>query len=205
MYTTRKVRVQGNLDLLRDCPYRAATIIGSRKAHPRAERLAANVAQFLARKGWVIVSGLAPGVDLAAHRATVKAGGKTIAVLGEGLCAISRNADMASEILQAHGLLVSTVPDHQAATRASLMDRNWLTVGLARVVIVVQADQPSGSLDAALKALQLESSFPLARTRSQSLIWVRAGDLGSWSEPGCVACPATQPKHSPIRLGALFS
>jgi len=152
---TRQVRVQGNLDLFRDCPYRAAAIIGSRKAHPRAERLAANVAQFLARKGWVIVSGLAPGIDLAAHRATVNAGGKTIAVLGEGLCAISRNADMASEILQAHGLLVSTVPDRQAATRASLMDRNWLVVGLARVVVVVQADQPSGSLDAALKALQL--------------------------------------------------
>jgi DNA processing protein len=132
----------------------AVAIVGSRAASPVSRDTATRIAADLAAHGIVVVSGLARGVDSAAHRGALTAG-RTVAVLGSGVDRIypPEHADLASEIAKA-GLVVSEYPPGTPPLPFHFPMRNRLISGLSRAVVVIEATEKSGSLITAGCALE---------------------------------------------------
>ncbi|MGQ9684494.1 MAG: DNA-processing protein DprA, partial [Anaerolineae bacterium] len=126
----------------------AVAIVGTRTPSDRAISQAEELAAALAGRGVTIVSGLALGIDTAAHRGALRAGGRTIAVPGSGLGAIHpvSNRPLAEQIARA-GALLSELPPLARPSGPSLMARDRIVSGLSRVLIVVEAAEESGSVD----------------------------------------------------------
>ena len=105
-----------------------------------------------------IVSGLALGVDAAAHQGALEAGGCTVAVLGTGVDVIypSAHFDMAARITASGGALVSQFPDGTKPQRGNFPRRNWTLAALSDAVVVVEAAEGSGALITAEAALSLD-------------------------------------------------
>jgi DNA processing protein len=130
-------------------------IVGSRAATPYALEVAARLGAELADRGMLVVSGLARGADGSAHRGCLEAGGTTLAVLGSGPDVIypSEHRDLAASIGKAgalvseHGPGVPPLPDHFPL-------RNRLISGISLAVVVVEANEKSGSLITARYALE---------------------------------------------------
>lgn len=143
--------VRGRVDLL-NAP--AIGIVGSRNATLQGVRDAEAFATALSDAGFAVVSGLALGIDAAAHRGGLAGRGSSIAVLGTGPDRIypRRNADLAHS-LAASGCLVSEFPLGTPPDAGNFPRRNRLISGLARGVLVVEAALPSGSLTTAKYAL----------------------------------------------------
>jgi DNA processing protein len=142
---------RGTLDA---CDAPAVAIVGSRAASAVALETAAQLAVDLVARGVVVVSGLARGVDSAAHRGALTAG-RTIAVLGSGLDRIypREHAALAREIAQ-DGLVVSEYPPGTPPLAFHFPMRNRLISGLSRAVVVIEASEQSGSLITAACALE---------------------------------------------------
>lgn len=136
--------VRGNPALLRT---RGLAMVGSRNATPQGQQTAESFARALAGTGLVIISGLALGIDAAAHRGALAVGGQTVAVIGTGADRIypARNRDLAIAIAE-HGAIVSEFPLGTPAIAANFPRRNRIISGLARGVLVVEAAPESGSL-----------------------------------------------------------
>lgn len=132
----------------------AVAIVGSRAATPQGEGHARDFAQALAAAGWVVVSGLARGIDAAAHQGALQAGA-TWAVLGCGLDAPypAAHRPLAAEIA-ACGLLISEHPPGTPPLAAHFPARNRLIAGLSQGCLVVEAALQSGSLITARLALE---------------------------------------------------
>ena len=142
---------RGALDSL-DRP--AVALVGSRAASPAALETAARLAEDLASRGLVVVSGLARGVDSAAHRGALAAG-QTIAVLGSGLDRVypAEHGGLAEEIAR-RGLVVSEFPPGAPPLAFHFPMRNRLISALSRAVVVIEASDRSGSLITAACALE---------------------------------------------------
>jgi DNA processing protein len=125
----------------------ALAIVGSRNASAQGERNAESFARALSDAGLSIVSGLAAGIDAAAHRGGLAGAASTIAVLGTGVDVVypRRNAALAAQIAQ-RGLLLSEFALGSAPAARNFPRRNRLISGLARGCLVVEAALPSGSL-----------------------------------------------------------
>lgn len=136
--------VRGNLDLLAQ---RGIAIVGSRNATPQGIRTAESFAQALAAQGLSIISGLALGIDAAAHRGALAAQGTTLAVIGTGADRLypARNKELALSIIE-HGAILSEFPLGTLALAHNFPRRNRIISGLARGVLVVEAATESGSL-----------------------------------------------------------
>ena len=136
---------------------RCATIaiVGTRRATPEGRRIARDFARDLARSGCAIVSGLAFGIDRAAHEGCLAANAPTIAVLAGGLHAVyPREHDrLAEEILASGGALVSEYPPGELPYPARFLERNRLIAGLAHATVIIEAPLGSGSLRTAREAL----------------------------------------------------
>jgi DNA processing protein len=135
----------------------AVAVVGARAARGHAVALARSIAFDLARAGAVIVSGGAIGVDSAAHRGALDAGGKTVAVLAGGLEAPypERNRPLFAEIVAAGGALLSAQPPGMPPLRGAFVRRNQMIAGMCDAVVVIEAQPASGSLYTASAALEL--------------------------------------------------
>src|SRR5699024_6517957 len=134
-------------------------VVGARSATAGGMDNARAFARHLASSGWTIISGLALGIDAAAHDGALLAGrngGRTIAVLGPGIDLVypARHRDLAHRIAE-HGLLLSELPLGTRALPWQFPRRNRLVAGLSRGVLVVEAARQSGSLITARLAAEL--------------------------------------------------
>jgi len=122
-------------------------IVGARRASEYGRRVAFEIARDLARAGLTVVSGLAAGVDAAAHRGALDAGGRTVAVLGTGIDVVypSWHAELARAVA-AQGALVTEFPCGTPPLAFHFPRRNRVISGLALGTVVVEATEDSGSL-----------------------------------------------------------
>jgi DNA processing protein len=132
-------------------------IVGSRRPSPYGEAVAEQLGTDLARAGAIVISGLALGIDAAAHRGALNGGGVTVAVMGTGVDLVypAAHARLAEEILAGGGALVSQFPDGTVPRRQNFPARNWTMAALSDVTVVVEAGEGSGALITAEAALHL--------------------------------------------------
>ena len=161
----------------------AIAIVGSRRATPYGLEVAERLASELAARGVTIVSGLARGIDTAAHRGALAAGGRTIAVLGSGIDVVypPENRSLADDIEKA-GALLSQFPASAEPLPWHFPERNRTIAGLALGVLVVEAAERSGALITARLA----------------------GDLGRevFAVPGRITSEASRGTNAVIQDGA---
>lgn len=145
------IYIRGTLPPL---PY--LSIVGTRRATPEGKSMTQKFARELTGAGFAIVSGLALGIDSAAHEGCLEAHGKTIAVLAGGLHDIfpSENERLGNEILAAGGAIISEYPLGQPSYGSRFLERNRIISGLSQGTVVVEAPLHSGSLVTARLALE---------------------------------------------------
>lgn len=162
----------------------ALAVVGTRKATPDGISLAERFSEEIARAGVVLVSGLAYGIDISSHRGALKARGKTVAVLGNGLDRIYPRAHegAAKKIIAQGGALVSEYPLGCPSLPHHFIERNRLVSGLSRGVLVIEAPNESGALHTA--------RFALEQNRDVFVV------------PGSVRHPNYAGSHALIRAGA---
>jgi DNA processing protein len=126
---------------------RTVAIIGTRRPTLYGTKIACDFAEKLARRGVVIVSGLAYGIDTAAHRGALQAGGTTIAVMAHGLDRVypAGNQRLANDILANGGALLSPYEEGTSVQKFRFLERNQWVAGLADAVIVIEAEERSGT------------------------------------------------------------
>ena len=137
-------------------PARAVAIVGTRTATPYGLRLAARLASDLAARGIRVVSGLARGVDAAAHEGALAAGGRTLAVIPSALDHVTpaTHAQLAARIAHA-GAVISEVAQGGPFGRGAFVRRNRIIAALAGATVVVEAGEESGALATAAVAREL--------------------------------------------------
>jgi DNA processing protein len=138
---------------------RAVAIVGSRRSSLAGSRMAAELAKDLAGVGFTIVSGLARGIDTAAHRGALEGGGRTIAVLGSGIDTMypPENVGLADSIAAAGAVVTEFVPGTEPL-KHNFPRRNRIISGLALGTVVVEAGTGSGALITADYALDQNRS-----------------------------------------------
>jgi DNA processing protein len=131
-------------------------IVGTRKPTPYGKETTFALAYNLAKKGVVIVSGLALGIDAAAHKGALEAGGITVAVLANGIGTVypASHRALAEEIVTGGGALISEYPPGTPAYPSQFLARNRIISGLADAVIVTEAADRSGTLATVMHALE---------------------------------------------------
>jgi DNA processing protein len=134
---------------------KAVAVVGSRQCTAYGRRVAERLAGDLVRAGYTVISGLARGIDGAAHRGALQAGGRTIAVLAGGLSKIypPEHADLAREV-QASGALLTEATMKQSPLPDMFPARNRIISGLSKGVVIVEAAQQSGALITARHAAE---------------------------------------------------
>ena len=134
----------------------SVAIVGTRKPSSYGKEVTQRLAYDLAKKGLVIISGLALGVDGIAHRAALEAGGITIAVLANGLPQIypATHKDLADQITKQGGAVLSEYEPETSARTYQFLQRNRIVSGLSDAIIITEAAARSGTLNTAMHALE---------------------------------------------------
>ncbi len=146
----------GDLDLVQNAPAGLVAIVGTRDASPYGVRVATELARLFAAAGIGVVSGLARGIDSAAHRGALDGAGRTIAVLGTGVDVPYPVGNRAlHEAIATKGSVISESPPGTTAKPGCFPRRNRIIAALAKVTIVVEAPYKSGAINTASQALEL--------------------------------------------------
>ncbi len=164
---------------------RSVAIVGTRQATPYGMTTARRFGRELADAGCTIISGLARGIDTAAHWGALDAGGRTLAVLGFGMAGMypEENAELARCICAGHGAVVSEFPMHMRPSRTTFPQRNRIVAAWSRATLVVEAPSRSGSLHTA----------SMAAADYGNSVFAIPGPINQISSSGC---------HELIREGA---
>ena len=134
---------------------RALAVVGSRSASPYGLSTAERLSYQAAQCGLTVVSGLARGIDTAAHRGALKAGGRTIAVLGSALdCLYPVENEVLAEEIARSGAVMSEYPLGRVADRQTFPYRNRIVSGLSLGTLVVESEQKGGSMHTADAAME---------------------------------------------------
>ena len=152
----------------------AVAVVGTRRPSPHGLAMAEALGAALAQAGWPVVSGLAEGIDGAAHRGCLAKGGRPVAVLGTGLERVyPRHHAGLQWRVAAEGLLITEQPLGAAVQPGNFAARNRLQVALARALVVVECPEASGALHSA--RIAWDQALP---------IWVVPADAGKRSATG---------------------
>ncbi len=153
-FAPREIFVAGPMEI--PLPRPRVAIVGSRKASITGLKAAADIAKTLSRRGVVIVSGLAEGIDTAAHTATIEERGRTIGVVGTSLDRVypRENSKLQDEMMANH-LVISQFPIGYPTRPENFVMRNRTMALIANASIIVEAGETSGSLHQGWEALRL--------------------------------------------------
>ena len=156
----------------------AVAVVGTRRASDAGRAVASRLATALVGVGATVVSGLAVGIDGAAHAAAVHAGGTTIAVIGSGHAALYQHAHdaLASSIVEKGGAVVSELAPDIEPTKGTFPRRNRVISGLSDAVVVVEAPARSGAL--------ITASWALEQGRECFIV---PGSIDARASAGCLA------------------
>lgn len=159
-------------------------VVGSRRPSPTGRQNASGFAKYLAASGFVVTSGLAQGVDAAAHQGALAGAGKTLAVMGTGVDVIypRSNTVLADQILDSGGALLSEFPLGATPRKHHFPQRNRIISGLSYGTLVVEAAIRSGSLITARQALEQDREV--------------------FAIPGSIHNPLSRGCHALIKQGA---
>lgn len=163
----------------------AVAVVGSRRCTLYGRQQSERIAAGLANAGVTVVSGLARGIDSAAHRAAMQAGGRTLAVMATGLASVypPEHKDLAAQIAQ-HGSLLTELPLDQAPLPGLFPQRNRIISGLCLGVVIVEAGRGSGALHTARHAMEQGREV--------------------FAVPGRIDSPASEGCHDLLRDGAVL-
>lgn len=169
-----------------DITQHGIAMVGTRNISHYGSEQARRLAEAASYAGWIVVSGLAVGTDTIVHRATVNAGGKTVAVLGGGLARLhpQENLQLARDIISTGGAIITEFPMTFSPSRHTFPMRNRIISGLTQGTIVVEAGINSGSLITAAHAIE-----------QGRRVFAVPGNVDSGSTSGC---------NSLIRKGAIL-
>lgn len=160
---------------LTDTDLRSVAVVGTRKASTAGLRRAARMAQLLAGRGVTVVSGLARGVDTAAHQAALAVGGRTVAVIGTGIrrCYPAENRELAEQIATAGAIVSQFWPDTPPRTD-TFPRRNVTMSGIAQGTVVIEASKTSGAKLQARLALEHDKRVFLIKSLTEQQPWARS-------------------------------
>lgn len=166
---------------------RSVALVGTRQATAYGISAARHFGRALAERGCTIISGLARGIDTAAHFGALDAGGRTLAVLGFGMAEFypSENRELADQICAGHGALISEFPMLMRPSRTTFPQRNRIVAAWSRATVVVEAPLRSGALHTA----------SMAAADYGNSIFAIPGPINRHSSDGC---------HALIRDGAIL-
>ncbi|GAB1344787.1 hypothetical protein MASR1M101_39140 [Gemmatimonas sp.] len=155
--------------------FQTVAIVGTRQASEAGKKRARQLARDFGRAGYTIASGLAKGIDTAAHEAALHYGARTVAVVGTGLRRTypPENFDLSRRIVESGGTIVSQFLPDQTPARWSFPMRNITMSGLSVATIVVEASETSGARHQAGQALQHGRVVFLLRSLVESHEWAR--------------------------------
>jgi DNA processing protein len=150
------------------------SIVGSREATPQGRARATRLARELVEAGVVIVSGLARGIDTAAHLSAIDNGGKTIAVIGTPLskASPSENASL-QETIWRHHLLISPFAEGSQVHRSNFPQRNKVMAAISDATVIVEANDDSGTLHQAVECQKIGRWLFILRTIVETKAWPR--------------------------------
>lgn len=161
----------------------AAAVVGTRRPTHYGLSVARELGEALAASGVTVVSGMARGIDAAAHQAALEAGGRTLAVLGSGLQHLYPPEHRAlAEAIAAHGAVLSDYPPEAAPEPGNFPPRNRIIAGLSLAVVLVEAGEASGAL--------ITADFATEQGREVFAV------------PGSIHSPASRGTNRLIRSGA---
>ncbi len=159
---------------VREEDVRSVAVVGTRAASEAGIRRAQGMSKLLAERDVTVISGLARGIDTAAHRTAIDSGGRTIAVLGTGItkCYPAENRELAEEITL-HGALVSQFWPTRSPGRDTFPRRNVVTSGLSQGTVVIEASSTSGAKMQARLALEHGKKVFLVRSLVTDQKWAQ--------------------------------
>jgi DNA processing protein len=162
-HAPKKLYAAGDIHMLLDTA--RVSIVGSREASPEGRRRARKLAGILANEGVVVVSGLAKGIDTAAHEGALDAGGRTVAVIGTPLDKFypRENQALQQHLMQDH-LVISQFPVGMPTQRKNFPLRNRTMALISHATVIIEAGESSGSLSQGWEALRLGRALFIAHS-----------------------------------------
>jgi len=162
----------------------AVAIVGTRRVTPYGRQITEELASYLAANGITVISGLARGVDAIAHQTALKAGGRTIAVLGSGVDKIypPEHRQLAERVME-HGAIISDYAPGTPPDASNFPPRNRIISGLSLAVVVIEAGETSGAL--------ITAEFAAEQGREVFAV------------PGSILAPQSKGTNKLIQRGAL--